>query len=53
MQGSGIASGSQVARTFQSSPPRDKTGAIIGGVVAVMLIVAVVIIVDVIVISAK
>ncbi len=47
--GSGKTSSPQVARTFQSSLPRDNTGAIVGGVVAVMLIVAAVIIVVVIV----
>ncbi len=47
--GSGVTSSPQVAKTFQSSLPRDNTGAIVGGVVAVVLIVAVVIIVIVIV----
>ncbi len=39
--GRGVVSSPQVARTFQSSLPRDNTGAIVGGVVAVVLILAV------------
>ena len=39
--GSGVVSRPQVARNFQPSLPRDNTGAIVGGVVAVILIVAI------------
>ncbi len=38
---SGVVSSPQVARTFQPSLPRDNTGAIVGGVVTVVLILAV------------
>ncbi len=51
--GSGVGSSPQVARTFQSSLPRDNTGAIVGGVVAVMLIVAVTAIIIVVVIVMR
>ncbi len=51
--GSGVTSSPQVARTFQSSLPRDNTGAIVGGVVAVMLIVAVAAVIVVVVIVIK
>ncbi len=51
--GSGVTSSPQVARTFPSSLPRDNTGAIVGGVVAVMLIVAVTVIIVVVVIVMR
>ena len=41
--GSGVTSNPQVARILQSSLPRDNTGAIVGEVVAVMLIAAVIV----------
>ncbi len=51
--GRGVTSSPRVARTFQSSLPRDNTGAIVGGVVAVMLIVAVTAIIMVVVIVMR
>ncbi len=53
--GRGVVSSPRVARTFQSSLPRDNTGAIVGGttVVAVMLIVAVAAVIIIVVIVMR